>query len=214
MASPAGTITPVSSLCGSETPTALSPGFEGGFIPISPSGDGGFLSSRTTPAVINDHIRWQHPDTPQTHYFICLVILCHILFHYSQQLGTKYVFAFLNMAYFKKYDFASLQSLISKMFNSSHWTQPFLHLILFFKLVWMVFTKPLTSRCQYKLKLRKLVWKSMQAQSTTLFSLKQCTQFFNYSDRRSDRSPKLWTDKFNVASWSLWYALLLDQPLC
>ena len=116
MASPAGTITPVSSLCGSETPTALSPGFEGGFIPISPSGDGGFLSSRTTPAVINDHIRWQHPDTPQTHYFICLVILCHILFHYSQQLGTKYVFAFLNMAYFKKYDFASLQSLISKMF--------------------------------------------------------------------------------------------------
>ena len=94
MASPAGTITPVSSLCGSETPTALSPGFEGGFIPISPSGDGGFLSSRTTPAVINDHIRWQHPDTPQTHYFTCLVILCHILLH-SQQLGTKYFFAFL-----------------------------------------------------------------------------------------------------------------------
>ena len=59
--SPAGTITPVSSYCGGqETPTILSPGgggAEAGFMPISPSQDGGFLSARSTPAVINDHIR-------------------------------------------------------------------------------------------------------------------------------------------------------------
>ena len=61
--SPAGTLTPVSSYCGGqETPTILSPGgsvsaAEAGFIPISPSQDGGFLSARSTPAVINDHIR-------------------------------------------------------------------------------------------------------------------------------------------------------------
>ena len=184
MASPAGTITPVSSLCGSETPTALSPGFEGGFIPISPSGDGGFLSSRTTPAVINDHIRWQHPDTPQKHYFICLVILCHILMH-SEQLGTKYVFAFLKYGLLQEIWLCVPSKSNFRNVYSSQWTQPFLHLILFFKLVWMVFNKPLTARCQYKLKLRKLVWKSMQAQSTTLLSLKQCTQL---TDDQTDLS--------------------------
>ena len=56
MGSPAGTITPVSSLCGSDTPTIMSPGADGGFL--SPSGDGGFLlSARSTPAVIHDHLR-------------------------------------------------------------------------------------------------------------------------------------------------------------
>ena len=66
MLSPGGTLTPVSSVCGSETPTALmSPGTEAGFM--SPSADGGFLTSRHTPAVINDHIRFLLFKSPQVY---------------------------------------------------------------------------------------------------------------------------------------------------
>ena len=71
--SPAGTITPVSSYCGGqETPTILSPGgggAEAGFMPISPSQDGGFLSARSTPAVINDHIRCVEQPVNQINWF-------------------------------------------------------------------------------------------------------------------------------------------------
>ncbi len=64
MGSPAGTMTPISSMCDTPTP-ALSPGEEGGGggLCYSPSGgeeEGGFLTSRVTPAVINDHLRCAH----------------------------------------------------------------------------------------------------------------------------------------------------------
>ena len=71
MSSPAGTMTPVSSMCDTPTP-ALSPGDEG------VEEEGGFLTCRVTPAVINDHLR-----CPPHRYILVHRPTQHALHHHT-----------------------------------------------------------------------------------------------------------------------------------